>query len=123
MRVFSVVGPSSAGKSTLLEALVGLDGSPGKALDVPGVATVRSFGFMGEDWAAIDIAGGTENIAPVGPALAASDAVVLCVPADAEGAVLAAPYLRMIEEAEVPAIIFVNKTDAPVSRRSVTSPE
>ena len=120
MRVFSVVGPSSAGKSTLLEALVGLDGSPGKTLDVPGVATVRSFGFMGEDWAAIDIAGGTENIAPVGPALAASDAVVLCVPADADGAVLAAPYLRMIEEAEVPAIIFVNKTDAPVSRMSET---
>jgi len=118
MRVFSVVGPSSAGKSTLLEALVGLDGSPGKTLEVPGVATVRSFGFMGEDWAALDIAGGTENIAPVGPALAASDAVVLCVPADAEAAVLAAPYLRMIEEAEVPAMIFINKTDAPVSRMS-----
>ena len=120
MRVFSVVGPSSAGKSTLLEALVGLDGSPGKTLDVPGVATVRSFGFMSEDWAAIDIAGGTENIAPVGPALAASDAVVLCVPSDADGAVLAAPYLRMIEEAGVPAIIFVNKTDVPVSRMSET---
>ncbi|MCB1338250.1 MAG: elongation factor G [Maritimibacter sp.] len=120
MRVFSVVGPSSAGKSSLVEALVGLDGAVGKVLDVPGVAKVTSFGFMGEDWAAIDIAGGTENIAPVGPVLAASDAVVLCVPADAEGAVLAAPYLRMIEEAEVPAIIFVNKTDAPVSRMSET---
>ncbi|PIE07681.1 MAG: elongation factor G [Rhodobacterales bacterium] len=118
MRVFSVVGPSSAGKSTLVEALVGLDGSPGKMLDIPGVATVRSFGFMGEDWAAIDIAGGTENIAPVGPVLAASDAVVLCVPADADAAVLAAPYLRMIEEAGVPAMIFINKTDAPVSRMS-----
>ena len=120
MRVFSVVGPSSAGKSTLLEALVGLDGSPGKTLEVPGVATVRSFGFMGDDWAAIDIAGGTENIAPVGPALAASDAVVLCVPTDADGAVLAAPYLRMIEEAGVPAIIFVNKTDVPANRMSET---
>lgn len=120
MRVFSVVGPSSAGKSTLLEALVGLDGSPGKTLEVPGVATVRSFEFMGDDWAAIDIAGGTENIAPVGPALAASDAVVLCVPTDADGAVLAAPYLRMIEEAGVPAIIFVNKTDVPANRMSET---
>jgi elongation factor G len=120
MRVFSVVGPSSAGKSTLLEALVGLDGTSGKTLDVPGVATVRSFGFMDEDWAAIDIAGGTENIAPVGPALAASDAVVLCVPADAEAAVLAAPYLRMIEEAGVPAIIFVNKTDMAANRMSET---
>jgi elongation factor G len=120
MRVFTVLGPSHAGKSTLVEALVGLDGTPGKTFDVPGVAKVRSFGFMGEDWAAIDIAGGSENLAPVGGALAASDAAVLCVPADADGAVLAAPYLRMIEEAGVPAIIFINKTDAPVSRMSQT---
>ncbi|GKY86983.1 elongation factor G [Sinisalibacter aestuarii] len=120
MRVFTVLGPSHSGKSTLVEALVGLDGSPGKAFDIPGVAQVRSFGFMGEDWAAIDIAGGSENLAPVGGALAASDAAVLCVPADAEGAVLAAPYLRMIEEAGVPALIFINKTDMPVSRMSQT---
>jgi elongation factor G len=120
MRVFTVLGPSHSGKSSLVEALVGLDGNPGKTFEVPGVAKVSSFGFMGEDWAAIDIAGGSENLAPVGGALAASDAVVLCVPADADGAVLAAPYLRMIEEADVPAIIFINKTDAPVSRMSQT---
>lgn len=120
MRVFTVLGPSHAGKSTLVEALVGLDGTPGKTFEVSGVAKVRSFGFMGEDWAAIDIAGGSENLAPVGGALAASDAAVLCVPADADGAVLAAPYLRMIEEAGIPAIVFINKTDAPLSRMSQT---
>jgi len=120
MRVFTVLGPSHSGKSTLVEALVGLDGKPGKAFDVPGVAAVRSFGFMDEDWAAIDIAGGSENLAPVGAALAASDTAVLCVPPDAEASVLAAPYLRMIEEAGIPAIIFVNKADAPDSRMSET---
>lgn len=120
MRVFTVLGPSHSGKSSLVEALVGLDGNPGKAFDVPGVATVRSFGFMGENWTAIDIAGGSENLAPVGGALAASDAAVLCMPADADAAVLAAPYLRFIEEAGVPAIIFINKTDAAASRMSET---
>ncbi len=120
MKVFTVLGPSHSGKTTLVDALVGLDGKPGKAFEVPGVAAVRSFGFMDEDWAAIDIAGGSENLAPVGAALAASDAAVLCVPADADAAVLAAPYLRMIEEANVPAIVFVNKADAPDSRMSET---
>lgn len=120
MRVFTILGPSHSGKSTLAGALVGLDGSPGKSFEVPGVAKVNSFGFMGEDWAAIDIAGGSENLAPLGSALAASDAAVLCVPADAEAAVLAAPYLRLVEEAGVPLLVFINKTDAPVSRMSQT---
>lgn len=118
MKVFTVLGPSHSGKSTLIEALVGLDGSPGKRLDIPGVAAVQGFGFMGEDWAAIDIAGGTENLSPVGASLAASDAAVICVPADAEAAVLAAPYLRMVEEAGIPAILFVNRVDAALSRIS-----
>ncbi len=120
MRVFTVLGPSHSGKSSLVEALSGLDGKTGKQLDVPGVARVRSFDFMGEDWAALDVAGGSENLAPVGAALAASDAAVLCVPADAEAAVLAAPYMRMIEEAGLPCFLFINKVDAPASRMSET---
>lgn len=118
MRVFTVLGPSNSGKSKLVEALVGLDGSPGKALNVAGVASVQSFSFMGEPWAAIDIAGGSENLAPIGPALAASDIAVMCVPADVDAAVLAAPYMRMVEEAGVPCIIFINRIDAPQSRIS-----
>ena len=118
MRVFTVLGPSNSGKSTLVEALVGLDGRPGKTLTVPGIATVRSFDFMGEDWAAIDIAGGAENLGPVGSALAASDIAVICVPAEAGAAVLAAPYLRLVEEAGIPGVIFINRIDSPQSRIS-----
>lgn len=116
MRVFTVLGPSGSGKSTLVQALAGLDGSPGRTFSVPGVATVSAFGFMGEDWAAIDIPGGAENLGPVGAALAASDIAVVCVPADAEAAVLAAPYLRMVEEAGVPSLVFINRIDSPQSR-------
>ena len=52
---------------------------------------------MGEDWAAIDIAGGSENLSAVGPALAASDIAVICVPPDADAAVLAAPGFEVME--------------------------
>lgn len=118
MRVFTVLGPSNSGKSTLVQALAALEGGAGKSFTVPGVAAVTTFGFMGEDWAALDIAGGSENLGPVGAALAASDIALVCVPADAEAAVLAAPYLRMVEEAGLPCILFVNRVDAPANRIS-----
>ncbi len=118
MRVFTVLGPSQSGKTTLVTALAGLEEQRPATLDVTGTAKVTSFSFMGDDWTAIDIAGGADNLAPAGPALAASDAAVLCVPADADAAVLAAPYFRLIEEAGIPCFLFVNKVDATVGRIS-----
>ncbi len=116
MRVFTVLGPSGAGKTTLVQALASLDDKRGKSLTVPGVATVSSFGFMGEDWAAVDVVGGAENLASVGAALAASDIAVICVPPDADSAVLAAPFIRRVEELGVPSIIFINRIDAAQNR-------
>jgi len=116
MRLFTILGPSGAGKTTLVQALASLDDKRGKTLSIPGVASVSSFGFMGEDWAAVDVVGGAENLASVGAALAVSDIAVICVPADAESAVLAAPFLRRVEELEVPAIIFINRIDSAQHR-------
>jgi elongation factor G len=116
MRVFTVLGPSGSGKSTLVQALAGLDDRRGKSLTVPGVATVCSFGFMGEDWAAIDIVGGAENLGSASAALAASDIAVVCIPADADSAVLVAPFIRKVEEVGVPCIIFINRIDSAQSR-------
>lgn len=116
MRLFTILGPSGAGKTTLLQALASLDDTRGKALSVPGVASVSAFGFMGEDWAAVDVVGGAENLASVGAALAVSDIAVICVPADAESAVLAAPFIRRVEELGVPAIIFINRIDSAQHR-------
>lgn len=118
MRVFTVLGPAGAGKTALVQALVDLDGQPGRALRIGETTEIRSFSFMDEDWAAIDIAGGAEHLGPVGAALAASDIALLCVPADADAAVLAAPYLRMIEEAGLPCAIFINRVDAAQNRIS-----
>lgn len=116
MRVFTILGPSQSGKTTLARALAGLDGVMGKRQETAAVAAMQPFSFMAEDWAAIDIAGGAENLAQAGPALAASDAAVLCVPADPEAAVLAAPYLRKVEEAGIPAFLFVNRIDQATGR-------
>lgn len=116
MRVFTILGPSQSGKTTLVRALAGLEGAAGKRRETAAVAAMQPFSFMGEDWAVIDIAGGAENLAQAGPALAASDAAVLCVPAEAEAAVLAAPYLRKLEEAGIPSFIFVNRMDQAADR-------
>lgn len=116
MRVFTVLGPSHSGKTALVQALAALDGQRGKSLTIPGVATVSAFAFMGEDWAAIDMAGGPENLGAADCALGASDIAVICVPADAEGAVLAAPFLRKVEEAGLPSLVFINRIDNAQSR-------
>ena len=118
MRVFTILGPSQSGKSTLAAALAGLEGKQGQTMHVDGVGKALSFSFMGEDWAVIDMDGGTENLSHAGPTLAASDAAVLCVPADADAADLAAPYLRLLEDSDVPSILFVNRVDAAQSRIS-----
>ncbi|MEM7731390.1 MAG: elongation factor G [Pseudomonadota bacterium] len=118
MRVFTVLGPSQSGKSTLIHGLTGLEAQRPTSLSMQDAATITQFSFMGDDWCAIDIAGGAENLSTAGPALAASDAAVLCVGADAEGAVLAAPYFRLIEEAGIPCFLFVNRVDVAQGRMS-----
>lgn len=110
MRVFTVLGPTHSGKSTLIDALAGLDGRPTR-FDVGGVVALQSFDYMDEPWLAIDVDGGADTLAYAGPALAISDVAVICVPPDPDAAVLAAPYLRLVEEAGVPCILFVNRMD------------
>lgn len=118
MRVFTIIGPSHSGKTTLAAAVAAIDGKPGKPVTVNGVGTILPFTFMNEDWAVIDMDGGTENLSHAGPTVAASDAAVLCVSADADAADLAAPYMRLLEESDVPSIIFVNRVDSAMSRIS-----
>jgi elongation factor G len=77
---------------------------------------LRTFSNLGERWGALDVAGGTDNLGAAGHALAASDAVVLCVSPDPEAAAQAAPYLRLIEEAEVPCYLFINRMDTADGR-------
>lgn len=115
MRVFSVLGPGHSGKSTLIDAIARLDGRPTR-FDLGGVVALHSFDYLGEPWLGIDVDGGADALAYAGPALALSDVAVICVPPDPEAAVLAAPYLRLVEEAGVPCFLFINRMDSPNGR-------
>lgn len=115
MRCVSILGPSQSGKSTLARQLATLDGAPAasEALDPFHLTT---FGFLGEAWCAIDMPGGAEFTVAAEGALMASDAAVLVVPPEPESSVLCAPWLRAIEAAKTPCLIFINKMDAAQAR-------
>jgi len=118
MKVVSIVGPSQAGKTTLAEALATLEGAKPRKHVLFGETAVTRFAFMGEDWALLDAPGGADHLPQLAPMLAASDAVVLCVPAEGDAAVLCAPYLRLVEAANLPTFIFINKIDIAQDRTS-----
>lgn len=115
MRCFTVVGPSQTGKSTLVEKLAALGESSRKATSPYGL-NITEFEIGKETWCALDTPGGTEALAHAQHALLASDACVLCVSPAPEEAVLAAPYLKVIEASGTPCIIFVNRMDEPRGR-------
>ena len=115
MRVFSVLGPAQSGKSTLIQALARLEGRP-ESFDIGGVVGLHRFDYLDEAWMAIEVDGGSDTLAYAGPALALSDVAVLCVPPDPDAAVLCAPYLRLVEEAGVPCLLFINRMDNPGGR-------
>ena len=112
---FTVLGPSQSGKSTLVEAISRLDGRP-TTFDVSGTVHLHGFSYLDEPWCAIDVDGGGDALAYVGPAMAISDAAVVVVPPDPNAAVLCAPYLRLVEEAGIPCFLFINRMDNPNGR-------
>ena len=115
MRVFTVLGPSQSGKTTLVEALSRLDGRP-TTFDIAETVHLHGFSYLDEPWCAIDVAGGGDALAYVGPAMAISDAAVIVIPPDPDAAVLCAPYLRLVEEAGIPCFLFINRMDSPNGR-------
>lgn len=115
MRCFTVLGPSHAGKSTLAEKLGALEGGARNAATPQGLGVVE-FDFLGEPWCALDAPGSIEALAATQAALTASDACILCVSPNPEEAVLAAPYLRVIEASGTPCIVFINRIDEPKGR-------
>jgi elongation factor G len=82
----------------------------------PGEIRVASFNHLGERWQAIDTPGSIEFLHLASDALLAADAAVICVSPDPAQAVLAAPYLRLVEAAGTPAILFVNRMDEAEAR-------
>jgi len=115
MRCFTVLGPSQTGKSTIVEKLGSLEGAPRKSISPYGL-NLTEFSFGNEAWCALDAPGGGEALVHAQHALLASDACILCVSPAPDEAVLAAPYLRVIEASGTPCILFVNRMDEPRGR-------
>lgn len=116
MRAIAVIGPSQSGKSTLIQGITGFEGARSNALALFGGTAITPFEFIGDRWAALEVQGGRDHQAQVGPVVAACDAAVVCVPAQLDAAVLAAPYLRMLDYADVPTFLFINKIDVASER-------
>lgn len=116
-RCIALIGPANGGKSTLADALANLGGGRPAA---PQGAELRvvSFDWLDERWTLLDCPGAPDLMALTRDALLVADAAVVVVPPDPETAPLVAPWLRAVEEAGVPALLFVNKADAPQGRLS-----
>ncbi|MEM1131146.1 MAG: elongation factor G [Pseudomonadota bacterium] len=109
-KCIAILGPNGVGKSTLTDRLCGLEGGPaptGLAQEI----RIGTFDFLDERWSVMDCPGSLEFLQSSMDALMAADVAVVTVSPAPDAAVLAAPYLKLAEEAGVPTILFVNRMD------------
>ncbi len=127
-RTALICGPYQSGKSTLFEALLaeagahkrhgaGLsiaDQSPeAQAHGMSTEANVATTSYLGEDWTFIDTPGSVELMQDAKDALEIADIAVVVVEPE-EGKVRAlAGWLKMLDAADVPHMVFINKFDRP----------
>jgi elongation factor G len=124
VRALALVGPTSAGKTALMEALLeaatGHAARPGEVGDSSPEARARGhsvelnlagFTFMGDRYVVVDCPGSLEFCAEIDPALPAVDFAIVVAEPDPAKAVLLQPTLRELERLGVPHALFVNKMD------------
>jgi len=128
VRMLALVGPTGAGKTTLMEALLAASGAHdrraavGEKLvgDASPEAKARghsvemnlaNFEFMGERYAVVDCPGSVEFSAEADPALAAVDLALIVAEPDPAKAALLQPALQELERLGVPRALFINKMD------------
>ncbi len=115
VRAIAVVGPTGAGKTALTQALAsaasgGSDAVPNAA----GQSTETQFtaiDFMGDHYALIDAPGAVDFLADADFALPGVDLAIVVADPDPEKAVLVQPFLKLLEEMNIPRLLFVNKID------------
>lgn len=128
-RVAALVGPYTAGKTTLLEALLFAAGAiPRKGSVAAGTsvgdasAEARSrqmtvepnlahCDFLGEPWVLLDCPGSVELAQESLSALMVADIAVVVVEPDPARAVTLAPLLKFLDARRIPHLLFVNKLD------------
>lgn len=128
-RVAAIVGPYTAGKTSLMEALLFVAGAiPRKGSVAAGTsvgdasAEARSrqmtvepnlarCRFLDEPWIFLDCPGSVELAQEAMSALMVADIAIVVAEPDPARAVTLAPLLRFLDERRIPHILFVNKLD------------
>lgn len=115
VRAIAVVGPTGAGKTALTQALASAaSGGSGAVPTAAGQSTETQFtaiDFMGDHYALIDAPGAVDFLADADFALPAVDLAIVVADPDPEKAVLVQPFLKLLEEMNIPRLLFVNKID------------
>ena len=128
-RAVAVLGPYGGGKTSLLESIAAITGAiPRKGAVVDGSSlgdsapeararqmstelNVLSTRFLGEDFTFLDCPGSIELMAETLGVLPGIDAAIVVCESDAAKAALLQPLLRLLSEARIPHILFINKFD------------
>ncbi|WP_337189291.1 elongation factor G [Phenylobacterium sp.] len=124
VRALALVGPTSSGKTALMEALLqaatGQAVRPGEVGDSSPEAKARGhsvelnlagFDFMGDRYVVVDCPGSLEFCAEIDPALPAVDLAIVVADPDPAKVALLQPTLRELEHLGVPHALFINKMD------------
>jgi len=128
-RCVALVGPYLSGKTTLLESLlfaaeavrrkgsvrdantVG-DGAPeARSREMSTELNVAHCEYLGDPWTIIDCPGSVELLQESLNALMVADAAVVVCEADPTKALTVGPALRILDEYDVPHMLFINKMD------------
>lgn len=128
-RCAALAGPYQAGKTSLMEALLYASGSTHRKGSVKDGSTIgdaspearekqmtveatsAAGAYLGQDWFFIDTPGSIEFMQEAMSGMAVADVVILVCEPDIQKAVMLSPYLKFLEERDIPHMIFVNKMD------------
>jgi elongation factor G len=120
-----IVGPQGVGKTTLLAAMIKRAESAPPALDAApeskdfAMTTEPNFAraqYLGEPWAFIDCPGSVELYQYSADAMNVADVVILVADPHVERAAALAPYLKFLDDHDVPHVIFLNRLDESETR-------
>lgn len=128
-RMIAIVGPYGSGKTTLLESLLHMTGATTRKGSLTAGNTVGDSSaeararhmstepnaavttWLGDQYAFLDCPGSIEFLHDTLAVIAAADAAVVVAEPDPAKAQLLQPFLKALDDAGVPHLVFVNKID------------
>ena len=128
-RCAALVGPYLSGKTTLLESLLAAAGAvrrkgtvrdgntvgdsapEARAMEMSTELNVAHCEYLGDPWTLLDCPGSVELLQESLNALMIADTAIVVCEADPVKALTVGPALRILDEYDIPHILFINKMD------------